>query len=226
MDPPVLIYSEFYVETQGGRVRSWDSVGGSPAALLQSAFTSSSGSTEGVWAEGFVQQRCPGVQQPRLEMATKAAAAAAAPPHQQPLLLDGRFSSYLWSRCCHRRSDGEEQEHGNHWRRTLFWTCPAPPGPSPLLCSHPGRWLMAPLGGCPACAEAPWLWRRSVRAARTETDWRGRPALTSSPDHLGPVKRVAKNTEFRDALTPQYIWFNQMCCSSEILSYDLHMASE
>lgn len=216
MDPPVLIYSEFYVETQGGGVRAWDSVGGSPAALLQNAFTSSSGSTEVVWAEGFVQQRCPGVQQPRQEMEMKAAAAAA-PPRQQPLLLDGRFSSYqLFHCCCHRRSDGEEQELGNHWRRTLSWSCPAPPGPSHLLCSRPACWLMAPLWGCPACAEASWLWRRSVQAARTETDWRGRPAPTSSPDHLGPVKKVEKKTEFHDALTPHYILFNQMCCSRKI----------
>lgn len=45
-----------------------------------------------------------------------------------------------------------------------------------------------------------------MKAAETESDWRGRPPLTSFPDHLGQVKKMAKKllSEFKDAITPHF----------------------
>lgn len=83
--------------------------GGSPAATLISSW----GSTEAAWAEGF-EPCCLWARPPSLAVETKA--------------LHGRFLSRPLNRCYYqmRNLSGEDEARGNHCRRSLSWTRPAP----------------------------------------------------------------------------------------------------
>lgn len=144
----------------------------------QELFISSWGSTEAVWAEGSVFCCCLWVLQTRMEVETKAA---------PPLLLhDARSGGYrrsCWHYLWRVQSDGEVRGRGNHWKRSVFLKFHGRFSLS-LPCSHPVCWQKAPLPGCPACAEAAWLWRRSVQAGQTESVEMGKPSLTWFPHQL------------------------------------------
>lgn len=149
----------------------------SPAALKIFEVISL-GSTVASWAEGS-SSCCLWAQQPTLEEAMKAPA---------PLLLhDSCSSSYLQCPGLHAAKDGEEEEHGGRWRRSLSWARLASSGLARQLSSHPARWRRAPPAGCRVCAEASWLWRRNGMVGWTVSVWRGRPSQTWFPDHLEQV---------------------------------------
>lgn len=204
---PLLMYLAFlqyeYTEAlelfENLRLSLWQS---SCCLKPRSTFTFSSGSTEVAWAEGF-WSRCLWVQQPRPEMEMKMAVAAA-----PPLLLHyAHFLSYQLNRCRHqrrRRSDGEEQVHENHCRRSLFWTCHALAGHF-HFCLHSEHQQRGLLLGYLAFVEASWLWRKSVPADQTESVWRDTPLLTWFPGHLGQMENFFKNYQVYWIMPPHHI---------------------